>query len=469
MPVKTRNLFGRRKILSSVSEITRDNVVTVLTNAKSIHQQNSSDIDYLYNYYKGRQPILGREKQVRPEINNRLVENRANQIVSFKAGYLCGEPIQYVGRRADEGLTDEITRLNEMMAYENKAGADQALVEWSMICGTSYRMVLPDPTTDVDEAPFEVYTLDPRGAFVVYNSGAGNKPLMSVKVVTDEMLNEIYSIYTPKRYFEIVGGEITVDEPHALGAIPIVEYPANNAMLGAFEIVLPLLDALNETASNRLDGIQQFVQSFFKFVNCDIDLEQFGAFREQGVILIKSIDGNKSDVDLIASELNQDQTQTYKNDIYQSILTICGMPNRNGGSSTSDTGAAVIMRDGWEDAEARAKSSEEMFKMSEREMLKIVLRICRDKAGMKLRLSDIDMKFTRRNYENIQAKAQVLTTMLQSGKIHPKLAFEHCGMFADSENAYQMSIEWRADQLKLAEQTTLDQSQRIDPPAVEAV
>lgn len=34
------------------------------------------------------------------------------------------------------------------------------------------------------------------------------------------------------------------------------------------------------------------------------------------------------------------------------------MPNRNGNASTSDTGSAVIMRDGWSDAEARAKDSE---------------------------------------------------------------------------------------------------------------
>ena len=54
------------------------------------------------------------------------------------------------------------------------------------------------------------------------------------------------------------------------------------------------------------------------------------------------------------------------------------MPNRNGGTSTSDTGSAVIMRDGWSAAEARAKDSELMFKLSEKEFLKLVLRICSD-------------------------------------------------------------------------------------------
>ena len=38
--------------------------------------------------------------------------------------------------------------------------------------------------------------------------------------------------------------------------IPIFEYPANNARLGSFEIVLPLLDAINNIASNRMDGLE---------------------------------------------------------------------------------------------------------------------------------------------------------------------------------------------------------------------
>ena len=93
------------------------------------------------------------------------------------------------------------------------------------------------------------------------------------------------------------------------------------------------------------------------------------------------------------------------------------MPNRNGGSSTSDTGAAVLLRDGWSLAEARAKDSENMFKKAEKKMLKLVLRICRELSDFDIALKDIELQFTRRNYENIQSKSQVLTTMLDNPKI----------------------------------------------------
>jgi hypothetical protein len=128
------------------------------------------------------------------------------------------------------------------------------------------------------------------------------------------------------------------------------------------------------------------------------------------------------------------------------------MPNRNGGSSTSDTGAAVVLRDGWSLAESRAKDSENMFKKAEKKMLKLVLRICRELSDLELGLKDIELQFTRRNYENIQSKSQVLDTMLKNDKIHPLLAFQHSGMFVDPERAYSMSKKYsEEEQAKLIE------------------
>ena len=103
---------------------------------------------------------------------------------------------------------------------------------------------------------------------------------------------------------------------------------------------------------------------------------------------------------------------------------------------------AVIMRDGWSAAEARAKDSELVFKRSEKEFLKVLLRICNDLSDLSLKLSAIEIRFTRRNYENISEKANVLVTMLGNGKIAPQLAFTHCGLFSDPQLAYKMSMEY---------------------------
>lgn len=447
--METRNLYGRRTIFTDVREITTDNVVAELEKAMVNHTVNREEIQYLWDYYRGKQPVLLRKKKVRPEICNKIVENRANEIVSFKVGYLCGEPIQYICRNGEDDVSEGISQLNEMMFSEDKAAQDKEVVEWQMICGTAYRLVLPDDeyVDYEDDAPFEMSTLDPRDTFIVYSNEVRHKPIMGVKYSTDEFGTNTYSVYSDKGFWKVRDGKIIESDNHVLEMIPIFEYPANTARQGAFEIVLPLLDELNNIASNRMDGIEQFIQSFFKFINCEIDEEKFAALKELGAIKVKSVDGNSADVDVVTNELNQAQTQITKDDVYQAILTICGMPNRNGGTSTSDTGAAVVLRDGWSLAEARAKDSELMFKKSEKKVLRLVLKICRDIDGTpsevsNLRLKDIELMFTRRNYDNILSKAQVLTTMLSNPKIHPRLAFSHCGMFSDAEEAYSLSKEY---------------------------
>lgn len=434
-------MFGRTQIMLDYEVIDESNILDALSNVLAIHDKNASEIEYLWRYYKGDQPILKRTKDVRPEINNKVVVNVANEIVSFKVGYQVGEPIQYVSKKSDENVMKGIMLLNEFMFGEDKAAQDQEIVEWNTICGTAYRMALPDIEEEADDSPFELYSMDPRDTFVAYSTGLGNKPILAGTRYKKNGETE-WTLYTNEKYFVIRDNTIIKVELHAYWMIPIFEYPANRARLGAFEIVLPLLDTMNKIASNRMDGVEQEIQAFIKFINCDIDENKFKALKEMGAIKVKSVQGQNADVDVVKTELNQDQTQTLVNDVYQRILTICGMPNRNGGTSTSDTGNAVIFRDGWETAESRAKDFETTFKKSEKRMLKLVLRIIKELAGVELKLSDIDMKFTRRNYENIQSKSQVLTTMLNNPKIHPKLAFEHCGMFSDAESAFEESDKY---------------------------
>ena len=456
---------GRTVIKLPYNEVTKDNVRTILSEALGTHRKNEREIEYLYNYYKGEQPILAREKTIRSDINNKIVENRANEIVAFKVGYLCGSPVQYTANSGDESVARDIEMLNYMVASEGKEVQDKEIVEWNTICGTAYRYVYADKPEDADTAPFEMCTLDPRQTFVAYSSHIGNKPLMACTywnsgATATEMT---YAIYTADKYYEIngssEGGEI-VEASNPLGMIPIIEYPANTARLGAFEIVLPLLDAINSAESNRLDGLEQAIQSFIKFINCEIDKDTFQDFLELGAIAVKSHEGANADVDIICKELSQQGTQTLVDNLYEAVLTICGMPNRQS-SSAGDNGIAVQLRDGWQGAETRAKDAEMMFRGAEMKMLKVLFRILSEKSVLKLKVADIGLKFTRRNYEAIQSKSQVLVSMLQSEKIHPRLAFEHCGMFPDPETAYSMSADYYEEQMKKWEPIEVDESNNV--------
>lgn len=461
--------FGRTKIKTDVEYVDESNVLTVLESAMNDHISNYGDIEYLYNYFKGKQPVLQRKKEIRPEICNKIVENIANEIVSFKTGYLLGEPIQYVSR-SDTDTSKEVGELNDIMELCSKACVDNDIAEWLYICGVGYRLVLPNDAAILgkavpalsagekpdlgDDTPFTVHCLDPRGAFVVHYSGIGEKPVMGVKYVKKDDLTVVFSVWTGSEYFEIESdgvngtGRIVKHEKNTVGYIPVVEYVLNNARQGAFEIVLPLLDAINDTQSDRIDGVDQFIQSLMVLYNAEIDEDKAKNLRDAGLIILKSFGENKADIKVLNEQLNQTQTQTLIDDLYQKVLEIVGMPNRNGGTSTSDTGAAVIVRDGWSTAEARAKSDEANFKRSEREFLKIALSIIKRSGGLSLMLKDVDIKFTRHNYDNIQSKSQVLVSMLNNSHIHPALAFEHCGLFSDPQSAFNMSEAYYQEQME---------------------
>lgn len=82
-------------------------------------------------------------------------------------------------------------------------------------------------------------------------------------------------MYNAKRVFEIKNRKIVEDTYNGHGRILLVEYPNNIRRLSDVEIVITMLDAINKIQSNRIDGIEQFVQAFIKFVNCEIDETTF--------------------------------------------------------------------------------------------------------------------------------------------------------------------------------------------------
>ena len=460
------NLFGRTEITTSVTEINDENVVRVVSNAYLKHLTNRGQIQYLYNYYKGKQPILSRVKEVRPELCNKIVENRANAIVTFRVGYTVGKPIQYISSVGDEKVSASVAILNDMMRVAGKATKDKELVEWQMICGTGYRMILPKETKN-PKSPFDVWTSDPRNTFVIYMNDIGHTPLAGVYYTVADNQDVTLHVYTKDSYFKIDGwksGKITAVDKNPVGRIPIIEYPLNMARLGAFEIVLPLLDSINNLESNRLDSVEQFVQSLLIAVNCEFpDDTTANTIREAGMVVLRSIGENKADIKVISEVLNQDQTQTLKQSIIDSINQIVGMPSQgNGMTGDSSNNGAIVLKNGWQGAETRAQDFEQMFKEPEQRFLEIAVDIANRLSNLNLDANDIDVKFTRRNYEDLLTKSQTLTTMLNNDKIHPQCAYEACGLFVDTQDAYNMGMEWYYQNAGKEEDPNIESKDALD-------
>ena len=463
-------LTGRRKIKTVVPEITAANVTDVLQAALSVHSANAAEVSYLWDYYRGRQDIRLKEKYVRENINNIVTVNRANEIVTFKTAYLLNEPIRYVSTGGNDSLNKRVGQLNEFMRAEDKESKDKEIVDWMHICGVAPRLVLTDDMAgNEDGAPFCVYTLDPRDAFVIYSAAIGEKPLAGVIIQKDENSEYVYTVYTKDRRFVVYKDRVTEDA-HILGMVPLVEYINNSARMGSFEAVISILNNINMLESSAVDSVQDFVNGFDVFQNCDIDDGTYSSLTIGGkAVKIKTVtQGMEARVYRVASELNQSGVQQRVDDLTDAYLTICGMPNRNGGSSTSDTGQAVIFRDGWSEAESRAKDTEKLFIRSEREFLRLVLNICRTQAGLDLELKDIGVNFTRKSLNNMQSKFQCMCEGLANNKIHPEMVYTAFGdIFGDTNLAYQRGMEWYEEQ-RADEERRMNESLELERNAIAA-
>lgn len=466
-------LFGRVQLFTTTDEITRDNVVDELNAILSFHFRNLMNEEYLYWYRRGVQPILNRKKTVRPEINNRVAENHAAEIVAFKNGYFLTQPAFYVSRREDATVNDKVKRLNEYLYLSGKQQADNKVVDWFHTVGVGNIFV--EPVSD-KKCPVRVYALDPRTSFVVYSRKPGNEPVMGVNVAlqgeVDGKTTALFDVFTKKRVFTVMGtitGRIVTDVPivgtaidvvaerrNMLGDIPIIEYQYENNRMSAFESVIGMLDAINTVQSNRLDGIEQFIQSLMVFYNCQLGGDPNGNqvtpqyIREAGAIFLKSIGQEKADLKILAEQLNQTQTQVLVDNMYERVLTICGMPSTTkGGTSTSDTGQAVLFRDGWYQADTFARNTEDLFKDSNRRFDRVFLNILNKKTGLGLEFDDFDLQFVRNETANIIAKTQAALNMKELG-FSPELTFAKSGIsndpVADVENSRKyIDAKWGAN------------------------
>ena len=100
-------------------------------------------MSYLYDYYRGKQDIRLKDKIVRPEINNKVMINRANEIVVFKSAYLLDGPIRYVSNGGEDDISASVNTLNEYMRSESK----------DKMCIRDRNKILYDE--DISNPPFE--------------------------------------------------------------------------------------------------------------------------------------------------------------------------------------------------------------------------------------------------------------------------------------------------------------------------
>lgn len=442
-------LFGRKVIYADYlpEDMNAETITKILNDVFSVHLQNANEIDYLEKYYKGYQPILNKTKEIRPTINNIVVENNAYFITEFKKSYVFGEPIQYVQR--GDVANEEVAVLNSYMLAEDKYPKDTELAESLYVSGIGHRLILPNITED---SPFDIENLDSKNTFIVYSSYLPHERLFACTYTRGVKDNSITgSIYTNNAYYTLNKGIIETAfnvqfvKYHIMGTIPIFEYYLNKSRLGIIEVVMDILNQLNRITSDEIDGLEQFIQSILVFVNQDIDKEDYEDLLDLGAVKIATSDPSRpADLKLISNNLDHSNTKILHDRLFNTALMIVGIPKNQEKASGGDTGQARMLGEGWTMADERAKQDEMEFKRCSKPELNLILKICKlaPNSGItNLTLKDIDQKFTRNKSDNFLVKSQGLMNQIKSG-IAPDVAMSTSGLYSDTNEAFDKSMEF---------------------------
>lgn len=448
-------MFGRKIIYADYKpeDMNADTITKILNDVFSVHMQNASEIDYLEKYYKGFQPILGKVKEVRPTINNTVIENNAYFITEFKKSYVFGEPIQYVQR--GDIANKEVSTLNSYMLAKDKFPKDTELAESIYVSGIGHRLIVPSENGDFD-SPFDIENLDSKLTFVVYSSFLPHKRLFAFTYtigVNDSTLRG--SVYTKNAYYEVnkenLSNAFTVNfkQYHILGDIPIFEYYLNKSRLGIIEVVMDLLNQINKITSDEIDGLEQYIQSILVFVNQDIDKEDYADLLDLGAVKIATSDPSRpADLKLLSNNIDHSNTKILHDRLLNTALQIIGIPKSQERTSGGDTGQARMLSEGWTMADERAKQDEMQFKRCSKPELELILRICilSPWSDIKsLTLKQVEQKFSRNKSDNYLVKSQGLMNQIKSG-IAPDVAMATSGLYSDTNEAFNKSMNFYGGQ-----------------------
>lgn len=450
--------LGRKIIYTTEPFITRDNVIDVLTKAKSIHTSNVSDIKYLLRYEKGDQP-LNRVKKVRPEIDICDVDNIANQITEFKLGYDWGYPISLVQRGANKEVnSDAVTLLNDYYELAGNRGKQQELARYVEITGVGYTYVDINSDYEEGDSPFTLDVLNPEFTFVVRSTYyTDNRIIMAVTFGdTDENGDTEYTCFTRERRFNVSGLNDVTEWGNPLGVIPIIEWIRAYDRMGCFERQIPEMDALNLLNSDFLNDVDQNTQAIWhcndvEFAKEEIENEDGTVSEkvkrpENGQWLQTFTNGNGSKPSITPLTVNYNYSGVLNNIVTkrQTILQKCDVPQRNDNSGGS-TGIAMSDASGWSAAEASASKKENIQDLCKCAELRVVFRaiakntkIASDNPIKALTLADIKPYIKRQKSYEMTVKTNAFATMVAHG-VYGLDALQSINFFDDPSQVWERS------------------------------
>ncbi|MBP5580195.1 MAG: phage portal protein [Ruminococcus sp.] len=371
----------------------------------------------LQRYYEGFHDILNRTPKYRDDDPcNNLVCNYAKYISDFAAGYLIGEPISY---QSKEQNLDDLLKWNNIAQVDVQ---DMDNAKYQSIYGVAYEL----DYMSSDESPTpKTASIHPSNAFVIYNSTVELLPVAGVYYYdkrdpkTQNLVGYYVEVSRKADYikFEIdVNFSLDVDsvttEPNFFKDITLIEIYNNNEKQGDFEQIIPLIDGYNTQQSNRVDDVENFVNSLMVltgqtlgYTNAEAE-KNYNDIKKNGVIELTP----ESKLEFLTRQIDQQGNELLRQSLADDIHKFSCVPSMTDKDFASNV-SGVAMQYKLLGLNQITKIKERYIKEGIRERIKLFSNIMATKGMKPVDLDDLTITITHSLPRNLVETAQVISTL----------------------------------------------------------
>ena len=368
------------------------------------HMDGLGRLNMLWDYYDGRNSILRRSRPAGMP-NNRLSHGFARYISTMASGYLIGDPVGYsLPEDAPAGQKAALSGILRAYEHANLDSVDLELARSASIYGRGVELAFAD-----DQARPCSIALDPRSAFVVYDTSAEAAPLFGVQISARKTAvgredGFMVCVYAPGAICAYAGpSPLEPDGEHPLwrrsnpfGMVPMVEFWNSEDERGDFEGVISLLDAYDLLQSDRMNDKQQFVDALLLLYGCTLETDSRGRspgqqLREDKVLSLPDCDAR---AEWLCKQLNEADTEVLRSAIVSDIHKLSMVPDMTD-EAFSGNATGVAMRYKLLGLEQLTKTKERWFREALRQRLRLFSAFLARQGLPELDVETVRMAFSR--------------------------------------------------------------------------
>lgn len=429
-------------------EINIESIKKYLPEVLRVHFENEKKIDHYFDYVDGHGQAINQKTRdfLNGTHNNKIEQNHAYYMVSFKEGFLLGDRREFAQK--DDSESDDLIYFDRYLSDVSFFSKDVDIKHDIYTCGIGASFIYPrtdiikgkrfktkDEGYDLEnESPFVYERVDPRYNAVVYTSkigvhGLGDLFCFNISEEKDELgiKKRTITVYTRKftAFFDGTNYEQIkepVETPSEYKMLPIVEHSINNSRIGILEINESLLDGINTLVSNCVDNVVDVVNRIIVFLGCTAGDVKIEDIFEKGMLTIPPANGVQTpDVKTLDVKLSYTDVIVLIQELIARCHDIVGIPITSGSSSGGNNQAAYV-GGGWTNALSIIKRDVLALEVSDRELLKRMIAVCKLNPNSKVLISanQIEIKYNVKISDNVLSYTQALQNLVDAN-----MPFEH--------------------------------------------